>query len=118
MMKMNKSQNMNEMMNKMSESEKTMRMEKMMGMCMCHDCSTMKDCSMNMDCSKTPSSSMTSSSMNSCMDPSMASKMGMFCSMDGRMMMTCESQKMGKMECMCTTCSVASDMGMTMTTPA
>ena len=65
MMKMNKSQNMNEMMSKMSES-KRMMMEKMMGMCMCHDCSTLKDCSMNMDCSTTPS--MTSSSMTSCMD--------------------------------------------------
>jgi hypothetical protein len=112
MMKMNKSQNMNEMMSKMSESEKTMTMEKMMGMCMCQDCSTMKDCSMNMDCSKT--SSMNSSSMTSCMDPAMTSKMGLFCSMDGKMRMPCEPQKM---ECMCSTCPVASDMGMAMTSP-
>jgi hypothetical protein len=111
MMKMNKSQNMNEMMSKMSESEKTIMMEKMMGMCMCHDCSTMKDCSMNMDCSKT--SSMTASSMTSCMDPAMTSKMGLFCSMDGKMM-PCEPQKR---ECMCPSCPVASDMGMAMTSP-
>ena len=117
MMKMNKSQNMNEMMNKMSDSERAMMMEKMMGMCMCHDCGTMKDCSMNMDCSKTPSAPMNSSSMTSCMDPSMASKMGMFCSMDGKMMMPCDPQKMDKMECMCPSCPVASDMGMAMTTP-
>ena len=113
MMKMNKSQNMNEMMSKMSESEKTMMMDKMMGMCMCHDCGTMKDCSMNMDCSKT--SSMNSSSMTSCMDPAMTSKKGLFCSMEGKMMpSSCEPQKM---ECMCATCSVASDMGMDMTAP-
>jgi len=116
MMKMNKPQNMTEMMNKVSESERMTMMEKMMGMCMCHDCNTMKDCSMNVDCPKTPSASMTSS-MNSYVDSAMASKMGMFCSMDGKTMMTCESQKMGKMECMCPTCPVASDMGMTMSTP-
>jgi len=114
MMKMNKSQNMTEMMNKMSEPERMTMMEKMRGMCMCHDCSTMKDCSMNMDCSKTPSAPMNSSSMTSCMDPSMASKMGMFCSMDGKMT-PCYPQK--KMECMCPSCPVASDMGMAMTTP-
>ena len=67
MMKMNKSQNMNEMMNKMSDSERAMMMEKMMGM---------------------------------------------FCSMDGKMM-PCDPQK--KMECMCPSCPVASDMDMAMT---
>ena len=77
-MKMNKSQNMNEMMSKMSESEKTMMMDKMMGMCMCHDCSTFKDLSMNTDCSPTPS--MTPTSMTACMDPAMTSKKGLLCS--------------------------------------
>jgi hypothetical protein len=64
-----------------------------------------------MDCSKT--SSMNSSSMTSYMDPAMTSKMGLFCSMEGKMML-CVPQKM---ECMCSTCPVASDMGMTLTSP-
>jgi hypothetical protein len=93
MMNNDKMQAMMDMMNKMSESEKTMMMEKMMGMCMCHDCSTMTSC-------------MT--------DPAMTSKMGgLFCGMDGKMM-PCEPQKM---ECMCPSCPVASDMDMDMATP-
>ena len=45
----------------------------------------------------------------------MTSKKGLFCSMEGKMMpSSCEPQKM---ECMCATCSVASDMGMDMTAP-
>jgi hypothetical protein len=112
MMNNDKMQNMAEMMNKTSESERMM-MDKMTGMCMCHDCSTFKDCSMNTDCSPTPS--MTSSSMTSCMDPAMTSKKGLFCGMEGSMVpSSCLPQKM---ECMCTTCSVASDMGMDMTAP-
>ena len=102
-----KMQNMNEMMSKMSESERMM-----MGMCMCHDCSTFKDCSMNTGCSPTPSMT---SSMTSCMDPAMTSKKDLFCGMEGSMMLSsCQPQKM---KCMCTTCPVASDMGMDMTAP-
>jgi len=55
------------------------------------------------------------STMTPCMtDPTTVDKMGMFCSMDGKMM-PCDPQK--KMECMCPSCPVASDMGMAMTTP-
>ncbi len=104
MMDNDKTQNMTEMMSKMSESERMM-----MGVCMCHDCSTLKDGSMNTDCSPTPS--MTSSSM----DPAVTSKKGLFCGTEGNMMpSSCQPQKM---ECMCATCSVASDMGMDMTAP-
>ena len=94
MMNNDKMQAMMDMMNKMSESEKTMMMEKMMTrMCKCQDCSTMTSC-------------MT--------DPAMVNKMGgLFCGMDGKMM-PCEPQKM---ECMCPSCPVASDMDMDMATP-
>jgi hypothetical protein len=103
-----KMQNVTEMMSKMPEPERRMMMDKMMGMCMCHDCSTFKDCSMNTGCSPTPS-------MTSCMDPAMTSKKGLFCGMEGSMMpSSCQPQKR---ECMCTTCPVASDMGMDMTAP-
>jgi len=90
MMKNSNMQNLNEMMSKMSESEKKMMSEKMMGMCMCHDCRTMKDCSMNMDCS-------------------MNSQKGLFCSMGESKMPKTESAN-----CICTSCQVPSDMGMSM----
>lgn len=93
-MNMNKMQKMDEMMSKMSESEKMMMREKMTGMCMCHDCSTMKDCDMNMN-----------------MDCSMPSQKGLFCSMD---MAKADMLKSEMMDCMCNSCKVASDMGMSM----
>ncbi|MFB3764745.1 MAG: DUF2769 domain-containing protein [Methanotrichaceae archaeon] len=98
MMNMNNSKKMNEMMNNMPESEKMMMMEKMMGMCMCHDCTTMKSCSMTTECNMPPQ------------------KMGLFCNMN-ESMMPMKMAMAEKMDCMCTTCPVASDMGMKMTSP-
>ncbi len=98
MMKMNKMQNMTEMMSKMSESERMKMAEEMMGMCMCHDCSTLKDCNMNMDCSM--------------MSQNMMSQKGLFCGMSESSM---PNKPMTQdMKCKCTSCSVASDMGMSM----
>lgn len=102
MMNNNKMSKMDEMMSKMSESEKMAMREKMMNMCMCHDCSTMKDCSTNMNCK-------------------MPSENGVFCGMSGMPMS--ENMKMSdipmseSMKCMCTSCKVSSDNGMSMNFP-
>jgi hypothetical protein len=96
MMKNDKMQNMNEMMSKMSESEKMKISEKIMGMCMCHDCSTMKECSMKMD-------------------SPMPSQKGLFCSMgDSNMPKSACMPKSESMKCMCTSCKIPTDMGMSM----
>ncbi|MDD1761024.1 MAG: DUF2769 domain-containing protein [Methanothrix sp.] len=57
---------------------------------MCHDCSTMKECNMNMD-------------------GAMPSQKGMFCSMGSSCSPMSESMK-----CMCASCQVPSNMGMSM----
>ena len=78
------------MVNRMMNKDNMMMSEKMMGMCMCHDCSTMKECNMNMD-------------------GVMPSQKGLFCSMD----VSC-SPRSESMKCMCTSCQVPSNMGMSM----
>ena len=90
MMKSDKMQNMLEMMSKMPVSERMKMVEEKMGMCICQDCSTFKDCGMNMDCSMTLQKSL-------------------FCGMSGSFM-----PKTKEEECKCTSCQVASDMGMSM----
>lgn len=74
----------------MMDTNKMQKMDEMMGMCRCHDCNTLKDCSMNMDCT-------------------MNSQKGLFCGMGEG-----SSPRSDEMKCMCTSCQVASDMGMSM----